>query len=290
MTGVLFRRSWIWIPGLLAILVSGACISTVLPIQHADREREGLLGPVSKVVAKSGVTTTTKTFDGTGTLIEVESRVSPPADQLELGDSVETLVYTYDPKGNRTAEMILEPDGERYPSRLYAYDRVGHRLAEAAYHMCGTFSSLQIYRYDANGQMRENLVYQSRSLSRHVYSYDDRGRIVQSQLHRNGTVQSATSFIYDQHDRLTEQRVYLSDGGLYSTASYQYDDRGNRTGEAVMHSTQTSLNSKEVAQYEYDSAGNWTRRTTHRLIIPVDDSGVPLSEPTKIVERRITYH
>lgn len=290
MTGFLIRRAWIWIPALLAILVNGACISRVLPIQQVDRERERLLGPVSKVVAKSGATTTIKTFDGTGTLIEVESRVSPPPDQPELGDSAEKLVYTYDPNWNRTGEMILEGDGEKYPSRLYAYDGAGHRTAEAAYHMCGTFSSLHLSTYDVNGQVREDLEYQSRSLLRHVFSHDDRGRIVKDLLSRNGALQSTTHFTYDQNDRLTEQRVYLPDGTLSSTAMYQYDDRGNRTGEEVIHSTHPSLNSKEVSQYDYDSAGNWTRRTTHRLTIPVDEGGLPLSEPTEIVERSITYH
>lgn len=290
MTDVPFRRCWILIPGLLAILVSGACISTVFPIQQADREREGLLGPVSKVVVKSGATTTIKTFGRAGTLIEVENRVSAPPDQPELGDSVEKLVYTYDPKGNRTGEMILERDGQQYPSRLYAYDGARHKTAEAAYHMCGTFSSLRLSTHDAKGQVREDLEYQSRSLLRHSYSRDDRGRIVEDLLTRNGTLQSATHFTYDQNGRLTEQRLYLADGVLSSVATYQYDERGNKTGEEVIHPAHSSLNSKEVFQYDYDATGNWTKRSTTRLIIPVDEGGMPLSEPTEVVERRIIYH
>jgi hypothetical protein len=74
------------------ILVSGSCMSLPLPIQQIDRDREGLFGPVRSMIAKSGATTTSKTFDRTGTLIEVESRVSPPPDQPELGDSIEKLV------------------------------------------------------------------------------------------------------------------------------------------------------------------------------------------------------
>jgi hypothetical protein len=271
------------------ILVSGSCMSLPLPIQQIDRDREGLFGPVRSVIAKSGATTTSKTFDRTGTLIEVESRVSPPPDQPELGDSIEKLVYTYDPKGNRTGEM-LERDGERYPSRLYAYEGAGHRTAEAAYHMCGSFSSLQLFTHDMKGQVREALEYRSRSLVRHVYSYDDRGRIVKDLLSRNGTLQSVTHSTYDQNDRLTEQRLALPDGVLSRTATYHYDERGNRIGEEVIHATQSSLNSKEISQYEYDPIGNWTKRTTRRLIIPVDEGGRPFSEPTEVVERLIIYY
>jgi hypothetical protein len=285
-----FRRSWVWPPLLLGMLVSEACISVTFTVQQTDREREGLLGPISKVVVKSGPTVTIRTYDYTGNLFEIEHRRSPPADQPELGDSVDKLVYTYDTKGNRISEMIADRDGETYPSRLYAYDGAGNRMAEAAYHMCGTFDSLHIYTCDAQRLLREDLLYQGRSLFRQVNSHDDRARIVKSLSYRNGILQSATHSTYDQNDRLTEQRVYLPDGSLRSTTTYQYDDRGNRTGEEFTHSAHASLNSKEVSAYEYDSIGNWIKRTTRRLVIPVDDGGAPLSEPVEVTERYITYH
>jgi YD repeat-containing protein len=156
--------------------------------------------------------------------------------------------------------MIADRNGEKYPSRLYAYDGAGNRMAEAAYHMCGTFDSLHVYTYDVQRQLREDLVYQGRSLLKQVNSHDDRGRIVKSLSYRNGILQSATHSTYDQNGRLTEQRVYLPDGSLTSTATYRYDNRGNRTGEEFTHSTQASLNSKEVSAYEYDSVGNWIKK------------------------------
>jgi YD repeat-containing protein len=272
------------------MLISAACISVTFPAQQTDREREGLLGPISKVVAKSGTTVTIRTYDYTGNLFEVEHRRSPPVDQPELGDSVEKLVYTYDPKGNRISEMIADRDGEKYPSRLYAYDAAGNRMAEAAYHICGTFDFLHVYTHDTQRLLREDLVYQGRSLLRQVNSHDDQGRIIKTLSYRNGTLQSATHFTYDQNGRLTERRVYMPDGSLTSTAAYQYDDRGNRTSEEFTHSTHASLNSKEVSAYEYDSIGNWIKRTTRRLVIPLDDGGAPLSEPIEVTERTITYH
>jgi len=272
------------------MFVSGTDSGVAFPVQPVDREREGLLGPVSRIVAKTGPTMTIKTFDRAGILIEAENRRTPPSDQPEVGDSVEKLVYTHDSKGNRTGEMIVERDGEKYPSRRYAYDGAGNTIAEAAYHMCGTFSSLHIYTHDVHGRVQEDLAYQYRFIVRHVYRHDDRGRTVKELLYRNGTLQSTVESAYDQGGRLAEERAYLPDGALSRKAMYQYDDRGNRTGEEVIHPTHTSLNSKEVSAYEYDSTGNWIRRTTRRLIIPVDDDGMPLSEPIEITERSMTYH
>jgi hypothetical protein len=79
-------------------------------------------------------------------------------------------------------------------------------------------------------------------------------------------------------------------GGLHACRpGYQYDERGNQIAEEVTNLTDPSLNRKSLSTYEYDSTGNWIRRTVRRLIIPVDQDGKPVSDPTELTERTITY-
>lgn len=289
MTHALFGRSLTGAPILLGILVSVACLSSVVAVTQSDREREGLRGPVARVIAKSGPTITISTYDQRGNLVEVESRRTPPADQPELGESVEKVIYAYDDEGNRTSETIVDGDGNQYPSRLYVYDAAGNRLAEAAYHMCRTFSSLHIYTHDAQRHLQEDLLYQGRTLLKQVHSYDEGGRVAKSLTYRNGVLQSTTQYVYDRTGRITEQSISLPDETPSSKAMYEYDDKGNRISAEIMHPTRASLNSKEVFTYKYDAAGNWTRRVTRRLIIPVEEDGTPSAEPIEMTERSLTY-
>ncbi|HEY7532859.1 MAG TPA: hypothetical protein VH681_08805 [Nitrospiraceae bacterium] len=270
-------------------LLTGCMMMTAsLPDQKTDRAREGLVGRVKEVVTKSDRGKTIQTFDPAGALIEMESYVKPPPDQPEMGEQKQKFVYVYDPHGSRTSELIVE-DGQQYLSRLYAYDQTGRKIAEAAYHMCGTFSSLHVYSHDTSGNVREDILFQFRSLSRQVFSHKD-GLPVQQEAYKNGALRSTTTYTYDHSGRLTEQRVYQPDQTLVNRTRYGYDERGNRIAEETNDTNNPSLIVKRTSLYEYDTNGNWIKRTARRSTA-LAGLDVPSAAPvTEVTERELTYY
>jgi YD repeat-containing protein len=109
---------------------------------------------------------------------------------------VQTLIYVIGTDGRRTREMIDDGNGQQYLSRLYTYDSNGQKTAEAVYHMCGTFSSLLIDTYDRAGLLREDLTYQCRSIVKHVYDYDEGGRLKSRTSYANGALRSTAHYEY----------------------------------------------------------------------------------------------
>jgi hypothetical protein len=262
---------------------------TVRPGQ-TDRDREGLLGPVQQLASTSGATTTMKTFDRTGALTEAFRRVRPPAEEPEAEEQVQTLVYLHDSTGKRLREMIVDPDGQQYLSRLYAHDSAGNTEAEAVYHLCGTFSALHVSSYDASGLLREELSYQFRSITKQVYDYDDRRTLTARRTYRNSVLQFTTRYTHDGHGRLIGEAQLLPDGTIRSNATYQYDVHGNRISEEEVHADDPALKTTSLSTYEYDKRGNWIRRTVRQLTSAIAQGGNPLSEHQESTERTITYY
>jgi hypothetical protein len=202
-----------------------------------------------------------------------------------VGEQKQKFVYVYSPQGSRISELIVEEE-QQYLSRLYAYDRMGRKISEAAYHMCGTFSSLHVYSHDTSENVREDILFQFRSLSRQVVSYKD-GVPVQQEAYTNGALRSTTTYTYDPSGRLTEQRVYQPDQKLLNNTRYGYDERGNRIAEETNDVNDPSLNVKSTSRYEYDANGNWIKRTTRRSTALAGSDAAPVTEVT---ERELTYY
>jgi len=266
-----------------AVLIGGTTIS-----KETDRSRDGLIGPVRQVTIISETATTIATYDRDGALTEMVSRPRPAQDEPGAQEQVQKLVYVYS-KGKRVREMILDPDGQQYLSRRYAYDAAGRKMAEVAYHMCGTFSSLHVFSYDGKGRLQEDLFYQYRSLAKELSEYDERGTVRTRAIYRNGLLQSTTRFTVDQQGRISEQVDILPDGSLGKKASYQYDERGNPVEEEMTGRADPSPTEKSHLTYEYDTAGNWTRKSVQRFVNPVAQGNQPLFEAT-ITERTISYY
>jgi YD repeat-containing protein len=257
--------------------------ATTLPIEM-DRAREGLKGAVRQVTMTTGGTTTIRTYDRDGALIETVSRLSPGAGEPDAQEQVRKFVYDYDAKKQRLREMSQEQDGPPYLSRRYAYDAAGHQRAEAVYHMCGTFSSLQVFSYDGDGRLHEQVTYQFRSLGKRVYEYAGQQRLTTVRIYKNGVLQSTTQYRYDDEGRMSEQAELLSDATIGNKTVYEYDDRGRLVTERFTNRLDPLLDAQ--SRYEYDQQGNWTRKTTRR-------AGGSLESTTghiEVTERVIDYY
>lgn len=91
---------------------------------------------------------------------------------------------------------------------------------------------------------------------------------------------------------LVEKEVskYYNDGEStpydIETITFSYNDKGDVIKETVTHTAQYSENSETTYEYEYDSKGNWTKRTGTMRILNV--SGIEPRSWTS--ERTITYY
>jgi hypothetical protein len=254
-------------------------------LDQTDRERDGLLGPVRQVTTTSRTTSTTQTYDANGALLETIAR----ADALDPAESgeVQKTVYLYDASGRRIREMIMGEDGQEYVARLYGYDAVGRRVAEAAHGMCASLARLRVFAYDEAGRLRDEYVYQFRVVLKLVYAYDGRGVLVSRAAYRKDRLEMITRYVHDANGRLIEESDIV-DGRPAARRFYEYDERGNKTKQALANLANPSLNAKEAWSYEYDAQGNWITRTRQQIIAPADPTDD--RPPVEITRRTIEYY
>ncbi|BFU94425.1 MAG: conserved protein of unknown function [Nitrospira sp.] len=279
------RVAYAWSFYVAGAIVASLTLGGAAAQGNTDRDRDGLVGLVHRVVSRTGGTSATRTYSRDGALLETVTRSAPPPDQPDLGGPPQKAVYEYDSQGRRTREMIDEGDGVPYLSRAYAYDKGGRVLAEASYNMCGTFSSLTLYSYDAAGRLQEDLSYRFRSLFKRTYEFGPHGKVVARRNYKNDGLLTSTGYRYDEQGRLAEQLEYRPDGVLDSKVSYQYDRRGNQTREDTTNSSDSSLNGARLSSYEFDAQGNWIARTMRRSLVSGDEAA-----STEVTERTITYY
>ena len=268
---------------MMAIVTSAVALSGGSPLPgETDRTRDGFVGPVRQVTTTSGATTTIRTYDRAGALMETRSRLPPPAGEPEAREQSRRLIYVYDAQKRRVEEMSQDQEGPPYLSRRYEYDLAGRLQAEAAYHMCGTFSSLHVLTYDQEGRLLEDLVYQHRSLGRRVFGYDALGHPKAVLSYKNGALQSTIHYHYDAQGRMSEQTEVMPDGTPGGKTSYDYDERGRLVEEHSTNGLHPPVNATSI--YEYDHAGNWLRKTTRRT------GGLEAgSSRNELTERTFTY-
>ena len=257
---------------------------TTVP-QETDRSKDGLIGPVRQMTIISGRTTTIRSYDRAGALMETMSRLAPPAEEPEAQEQVRRFAYVYNAKEQRVREMSQDQDGLPYLSRRYAYDAGGRQWAEAAYHMCGTFSSLRIFSYDRKGRLQEELLYQYRSLAKRVYAYDDRGFLHTLLSYKNGQLQSTIHSRHDAEGRKLELTESMPDGTPNGKTTYEYDEQGHLMAEHFINALDPSH--ETTSDYKYDQHGNWIQKTTRGV------GGVHKDEPDdqaiEVTERTLVY-
>jgi YD repeat-containing protein len=227
---------------------------------------------------------------------------------------------SYDTKGNRV-ELSIYTNG--YPmKRVYSYDAKGH-LAEVNYYEFGTrpFGNEE-YIYNDRGQLVEKRV--SNGI-RVKYEYDPKGNKISEtveDLAKDGgprlvALTDKTVYKYDDMGNPIEATYFKSDGtkgthpifkahrivreydgkGLL-TGTFHYDSDGRliqkwaRKSEGNKVSTEYSdssgmVKSKSVSVYDYDSQGNWIKRSDS--VIEFRD-GKTSEKPTIIEHRIISYY
>jgi len=155
-----------------------------------------------------------------------------------LGNKVE---YTYDAKGNRTHNLIRDPDGILVRSTITAYD---HRNFIESINSDGSITQLI---NDAVGNLSQQTDPNLNPTTDHEFDALDRlTNTVDALINNSG-------YEYDVADQLT--KVTAPNGAL---TQYEYDDLGNQTKEIS--------SDRGTVLYTHDDAGNVTSMTDARGI------------------------
>lgn len=253
-----------------SILIFTCCRATRFDATLSDRAQDHLKGQVlsvrtetSKLIKQAAdysegpkEIVATKTYDSNGNL-SVEHYTA--ADDAPLYSAR----HSYDEDGRKTERVILDPNGATRTKREFKYDAKGN--------------AIEWSEFDAYGAMR----------SKCAYVYDDKNRVIEwTMTNARGAVVDRWLYAYDDNGNRREETRYFADNTVDKKFVFRTDENGNRIEMAKYNGVGESEGKQRYA-YEFDSTGNWTKRTTFKLI---DDVGKSDLEPLEVTYRKIAYN
>jgi hypothetical protein len=119
---------------------------------------------------------------------------------------------------------------------------------------------------------------------RYEFKYDEKKRLTERSTFRSNGV-LAYRFVYKYNENQMERWIYSGDR-LSMRLVFILDDKGNEV-ERTIFGRDEHPRSKYSFTYEFDSSGNWTKRTTLKVV--TKDGGQQL-EPYSVDYRTITYY
>ncbi|CAN5344360.1 hypothetical protein BH10ACI2_BH10ACI2_08510 [soil metagenome] len=234
------------------------------------------------------------------------------------GSSASRFVYEYDLRGNKIAESYYSHTGESIGKLVFVYDGAGNEISRASLppNSAGGWKSDK--KYDKAGRPIEWRQYQNGKLRYKISSaYDEKGRVLSQETVEFNPLQPPNltpthspipgkiAYTYDDKKRTEEVTTYVQDGSLTDRVVYTYDEKGNEIGIRRFNSSGSSvttafqfyselansqgtflgsLSGQSLCEFEYDSAGNWTKKT---FLIQGENGDNP--QPYRAELRVITY-
>lgn len=280
---------------LIAGLVS---VSDAASTSKSDRERDGLTGPVQRVIEESGTQTDgsvvwrqTTTYDPVGRMTEVELASGTIGGQVETGKAI----YERDSKGRIASSKSFGGDGVLRDKTLYVYDKSGNQIEQAIYDKDGNLKFKFADAYDAEGNKVESRSYvgDGSLKSKSVYTYDSRGNIISMSSFKGCITDQDCKILdykavntYDTTGHRDEAAIYKADGSVDERRVYTYNANGQEQNKAV-YNVDGSIRERETYAYEHDSNGNWIKKT---ITQGVSKDGVFVLEAPHVIKRTITYY
>lgn len=256
---------------LIVVAVVGLAAVTGVFSQTNDWEEDGLKGKVrdmtierAELVQKAGTLfeakrkpVETMSFTAEGAKIEEahysangallwtfvhaygsDGRRRTTESRLANGTVSETLVFAYS-NDKRTESDTLGPDGSLREKSSYAYDENGNTAEIDEVAADGTSVGKWTYHYDTRGHVREWAAYNP-----------------------DGSIFEESTYTYDSEGRLKVTAQYRADNSLEKRVAY--DSKGNEI-EAEKDAADGTVLWKRIYEYEFDSVGNWIKKTTKEL-------------------------
>jgi RHS repeat-associated protein len=162
------------------------------------------------------------------------------------------LEFSYDYKNRKIGEKHFSSSGDCLTQRYWTY---------SAFQLLSEVDKKGIvtqYFYDSSGKLIKTIKDDEET----HYDYDARGRKIVTWEKSHGDVFRKAISVYDNLDRVLEERMEDNLGNLYSHKAYAYDVVGNRTRSSVY--TSSGIVTKLI---EYDS-----RKQPIKIVEPSGDT------------------
>ena len=289
---------------ILTIVVACALWISAGAQTESDRERDRLFGVVQTVTTEIAEFTTqdgksvegprvplhTITYDARGNRVK---RVDFNRD----GSVAQTLTYSYDTEGRRVGYEDYVAGLSTPRKHIYTLDEKGNRVEYRIEQPTGKAGDEKyVYKYNDKGNLvAEELYYKTSLISRNENTYDQQGRLisrvsynpdstismrisvslapdgkpVERSRHDGDLLTYRVRYTYDKKRRLVEVETagswvetdFTSDDHITGKVVYVYKGK-DHPKEMLIYNQDGSL--RERVAIDYDSHGNWTKRT-HRV-------------------------
>jgi hypothetical protein len=195
--------------------------------------------------------------------------------QTKKRDSFEN----YNEQGNLTRRESYDYKGNLYDITVYGYidgNRVSQwKTIQREYNPPPVMSpsGAVIKKWDPRYQ------------TRFEFKYDNQKRLIEhSWFHNNG--ERFLRYVYNYTGNEVEKLVYSEDGSLNQRSVSLLDSKGNQIERTSFDPRDGAAGAKYSYVYEFDTNGNWTKRTTSKVITK---DGRSQPEPLSVAFRTITY-
>ncbi|HKR12549.1 MAG TPA: hypothetical protein VJT15_10855 [Pyrinomonadaceae bacterium] len=197
----------------------------------------------------------------------------------ELG--TRSFLTTYNDKGNKLRAEIY--DFKNNLSRITVYGYLDGARVSAFKLVQRDYSSA--VAIGGGGGLPSNKKMDPRYQQKFEFKYDEEKRLLErTEFLSNGEI--SRRYVYKYEANQKEEASYLASGSLTGRNIYTLDDQGNVTKRTDVD-REGSVTSTTTYTYEFDSRGNWIKRTSSPDI--KDDKLRRLNPPT-VHLRTITYY
>ena len=218
------------------------------------------------------------------TVILVDGMGKPSPEQMGIAEE-----SGYDLDGFETEKLFYNPDKSLLSRTAYARDARSVRSEAVLYDPKGTMREKKIFKADERGNIIEwqNTRPDGSVHSKSSYSYDERGNNTEWVIQNSrGAVTDKWVYGYDDRGRVIEESRYYADGTLDMKHVHAFDEKGLRK-ESETYKADGALVETQRYDYEFDSTGNWIKKTTSRLLA---GTGTEAFVPVSITFRTISYY
>lgn len=218
----------------------------------------------------------------------------------DYGFLVGTEGYSHNTDGDTVQTELTNEKGSLEEKRVYNYQK-GKLKEILTYDANGSLTLKEVYQYDAAGHLIEQRYFASgKSIGRTLFQTDDAGHAVDASFFlANGTKAVApigpcfnvhrVAYSYDTRGRVIEEVAYKPDGSEKRKSMFLYDEK-DRVAEEKRIDYYSTL--KFVHQYDDDEKGSWTKETilVHTSRRPLYGDKPDESVRRIIKTRKITYY
>jgi hypothetical protein len=277
------------------VIVSGLFfIFPMIAEAKTDREKAHLVGSVRTVLEEQGtwekgshVLTYSITFDRKGN--DIESVQSSYIVGGPTGDVKTKTIYNYDSKRNKKESLSYKDDGSLSSKAIYTFNTKGKLVETVMFGPQGSLGIRIVEKYDMKEQNTETISYKPDGsiYSRSINTYNKERELIEKISYKSDkTVDYKVEYTYDQKGNMAGSSIYNADGSLDEKRVYTYNAKGYEE-RLIVSNADGSVREKEAYAYEFDSVGNWIKKTTSKW---VSQQGKLLLGTPYIIKRTITYY